>query len=177
MKTYSASRKLHRNWKSYVPQLVGRTMLSRCAFVGHSLSSRSCFCFSVCLFALRTRKPHRLPPSSRSTGLAKAQSISPDPGVSISATTRDGPTPASTTLRVKAVGKPSFPIARGARRATMPIPDLPGTGCTFASRPHPMSKPASNCSCPAWKTSARSTGTAGWWAATESYLRTRPRRP
>jgi hypothetical protein len=29
----------------------------------------------------------------------------------------------------------------------------------------------------ACKTSARFTGTAGWWAATESYLRTRPRRP
>ncbi len=152
-------------------------MHSRCAFVRHSLSSRSCSCFSDSIFALRTRKPHRIPPSSPSTGSAKVQSISPDPGVSISATTCDGPTPASTTLRAKTVGKPSFPIARGARRTTMPMQALPGTGCTFASHPHLMSSPASNCCCPACKTSARSTGTAGWWAATESCHRTRPRRP
>jgi hypothetical protein len=112
--------------------VAGRTMHSRCAFVGQSLSFRSCCCCLDSLFLWRTRKAHRHPPLSRSTGSARVQSISQNRGVSISATTCNGPIPASTTLRVRAVGRPFFPIGRGGRKTTTRMPALPGTGCTFA---------------------------------------------
>ena len=155
----------------------GRTMHSRCAFVRHSLSFRSgsCFLDSHLRFAYAQTSPD--PSMVTIDGLGKGTvDLSGPWRFHIGDDLRLGRAQHQRHSGRKRLGNHPCRSPVGRAKITMPMRALPGTGCTFASHPHLMSKPASNCCCPACKTSAKCTGTAGWWAGTESCLRTRPRR-